>query len=278
MASKPLVSAIITTFNRRAFLREALDSVISQDYPHIEVIVIDDGSNDGSFKETRGAACVHARYVWKENGGISSARNLGISLAKGSHIAFLDCDDLWKKNKLTAQVEALTTSNSPLVYTNETWVRNGRHLNQKKRHAKFSGWIYPYCLPLCIISPSSALLEKRIFDEVGLFDETMPVCEDYDMWLRITCRYPVLFLEDSLIIKRGGHEDQLSKSQEAMDRFRIYSLLKILRSGLLPSELHRLTAEELMRKSIIYAKGAEKRGKADEASYYFSLAEAYPLA
>jgi glycosyltransferase involved in cell wall biosynthesis len=274
MVSKPLVSAIITTFNRRNFLREALHSVLTQDYQNIEVIVIDDGSTDESFREIQGALAP-VRYVWKENGGISGARNLGISLAKGSYIAFLDCDDLWRKNKLAAQVEALATSNVPLVYTNETWIRNGRHLNQKKRHAKFSGWIYPQCLPLCIISPSSALIEKRVLDEVGLFDEAMPVCEDYDLWLRITCRYPVLFLEDRLIVKRGGHDDQLSKSQEAMDRFRIDSLLKMLQSDLLTPELSRLTAEELVRKAVVYAKGAEKRGRVEEAAHYFSLAETH---
>lgn len=270
MTDKPLVSAIITTFNRRGFLREALASVLSQDYKNVEVIVIDDGSRDGSFEE---ATDMPVRYVWKENGGISSARNLGISLAKGSHIAFLDCDDLWKRHKLTVQVAALMSSDAPLVYTNEIWLRNGKHLNQKKRHAKFSGWIYPHCLPLCIISPSSALIEKRLFDEVGLFDEEMPVCEDYDMWLRITCRYPVLFLEDRLIVKRGGHDDQLSKSRDAMDRFRIASLLKMLGSGSLTDEQGRLTAEEVKRKCVVFGKGAEKRDRIDEASHYFSLAE-----
>lgn len=269
MSDKPIVSAIITTFNRRTFLREALSSVLSQDYENLEVIVIDDGSRDGSFEEAKGTP---VRYIWKPNGGISSARNLGIAVAKGDYVAFLDCDDLWKKNKLTAQVEAAILSGAPLVYTNETWIRNGKHLNQKKRHAKFSGSIYAHCLPLCIISPSSVLIEKRLFDEVGQFDEAMPVCEDYDMWLRITCRYPVLFLEDSLIVKRGGHEDQLSKSQEAIDRFRIDSLVKILASGLLTNQQRLLTAEELRRKCTIYAKGAEKRGKMEEARYYFSLA------
>lgn len=271
MSDEPLVSAIITTFNRRAFLREALASVLSQDYRNIEIIIIDDGSNDRSFQEAKG---LPVRYAWKENGGISSARNLGIALAQGNYIAFLDCDDLWKKNKLSIQIRALANSDVPLVYTNETWIRNGKHLNQKKRHTKYSGSIYPYCLPLCIISPSSALIEKRLFDEVGQFDEAMPVCEDYDMWLRITCRYPVLFLEEPLIIKRGGHEDQLSRSQDAIDRFRIGSLLKMLESGILTTEQRLLTAEEVRRKCIIYAKGAQKRGKTDEARHYVSLAEA----
>lgn len=270
MPDEPLISAIITTFNRRAFLRDALASVLAQDYGNIEIIIIDDGSNDGSVEEAEG---LPVRYIWKENGGISSARNLGIALARGNYIAFLDCDDLWKKNKLSKQIGVLVNSGVPLVYTNETWIRNGRHLNQKKRHAKFSGWIYPQCLPLCIISPSSALIEKRLFDEVGQFDEGMPVCEDYDMWLRVTCRYPVLFLEEPLIIKRGGHEDQLSRSQEAIDRFRIGSLLKMLKSDIPTFEQRLLTAEELRRKCIIYAKGAQKRGKTEEAHHYFCLAE-----
>lgn len=270
MPSEPLISAVITTFNRRAFLREALASVLSQDYKNVEIIIVDDGSTDGSFRETKDLS---VRYVWKENGGISSGRNLGIAVARGDYIAFLDSDDLWKKNKLSIQLEALTRSGVPLVYTNETWIRNGKHLNQKKKHAKFSGWIYPQCLPLCIISPSSALIKKGLFDEVGQFDEAMPVCEDYDMWLRVACRHPVLFLEEPLIIKRGGHEDQLSRSQEAIDRFRIGSLLKMIRSGVLTVEQRLITAEELKRKCIIYAKGAEKRGKADETRQYLSLAD-----
>lgn len=252
-------------------MREALASVLAQDYENLEVLVIDDGSVDGSFEEVDG---MPVRYVWKPNGGISSARNVGLELAQGSYVAFLDCDDLWKKSKVAKQVEALERSTAPLVYSNEIWIRNGAHLNQKKRHMKFSGWIYPYCLPLCIISPSSALIKKSVFDETGGFDESMPVCEDYDMWLRITSRYPVLFLEDFLIVKRGGHADQLSRSREAIDRFRIKSLLKMLASGLLGDKDRRLTAEELRRKCVIYAKGAEKRGRTDEARHYLSLAEA----
>lgn len=267
-----MVSVIITTYNRRAFLGEALRSVMDQSYTDKEIIVIDDGSTDGSDESVKG---MPVRYEWKENGGISSARNRGIALARGNLLAFLDVDDLWKREKLAQQVEAMTASASKICYTDEIWLRNGLWLNQGKRHRKYSGDIYERCLPLCIISPSSALIAQEVFDKVGLFDESLPVCEDYDMWLRICCRYDVLFIPKPLIVKRGGHEDQLSKSYEVMDRYRIAALAKMLESGLLNEEKRRMTAAELQKKCQVVARGAAKRGRDDEAEYYRDLAVKY---
>ena len=150
-------------------------------------------------------------------------------------------------------------------------MRNGKWLNQGHKHRKHSGLIYQHCLPLCIISPSSAVISRRIFDDVGMFDESLPVCEDYDMWLRITCRYPVLFVDKQLIIKQGGHADQLSRRFEAMDRFRIRSLVKMLSQGTLAPEQRALTLAELRRKCAIYAQGARKRGRFEEAAEYAAL-------
>jgi glycosyltransferase involved in cell wall biosynthesis len=266
-----LVSVIVTTYNRRDFLENALQSVLDQDYPDREVIVIDDGSTDGSQDVVRHIAEV--RYEWKENEGISSARNLGIALAQGDYVAFLDVDDLWKRKKLSAQVSRMEEEGVLVSYTDEIWLKNGRRLNQRKRHQKRSGHIYEYCLPLCIISPSSVVMRKAVFSEVGLFDETLPVCEDYDMWLRVCCRYPVLCIPQPLIIKRGGHTDQLSRSHEVMDRFRIKGLLKILESGFLTSAQAVTTVTELRKKCLIVAKGAEKRGRIEEARYYYTLAD-----
>ena len=96
-----MVSVVITTYNRRAYLKAAVNSVLAQDHPEKEIIVIDDGSVDGSADELLG---LPLRYVRKENGGISSARNLGITLAGGDFIAFLDVDDYWKKGKLSDQI------------------------------------------------------------------------------------------------------------------------------------------------------------------------------
>lgn len=264
-----MVSVIITTYNRRRFLREAAMSVLQQDYPDKEIIVVDDGSTDNSIEEVKD---LPVRYVWKENSGISSARNRGIGESGGEYIAFLDVDDLWKKKKLSTQISQMKAKDHSVSYTDEIWIRDGKRLNQKLRHKKYSGMIFEHCLPLCIISPSSVVIKREIFEDVGLFDESLPVCEDYDMWLRVTARYPVLFIERPLVIKRGGHEDQLSRRYAGMDRFRIQAIVKILQAHYLDSAMRRQAAEELKRKCLIYANGAIRRNKMEEAEYYLSLA------
>jgi len=118
-----MVSIVITTFNRRSFLREAVLSVLTQDYRDKEIIVVDDGSTDNSFEEVRG---LDVRYVWKRNGGISSARNMGIAVSKGDYLAFLDVDDLWKKGKLSEQMGRMVENSNPVSYTDEIWIRNGK--------------------------------------------------------------------------------------------------------------------------------------------------------
>jgi len=265
-----MVSVIITTYNRRDFLQEAVESVLGQDYEDTEIIIVDDGSTDGSFDVVRGLP-VH--YAWKENGGISSARNLGISLCQGDYVAFLDVDDLWKRHKLCTQMSIMEGTEYALSYTDEIWLRNGQFLNQRKRHRKYTGHIYEKCLPLCIISPSSSVIRRDVFARIGLFDESLPVCEDYDLWLRICSRYPVLFIPEPLIIKRGGHPDQLSRNYETMDQYRIRSLARLLESGVLTEEQASQTLEELRRKCAVVGKGAQKRGKWDQAEYYLSLAD-----
>ncbi len=269
-----MVSVIITTYNRKTFLRPAVMSVLNQDYKDNEVIVIDDGSHDNSFKEIED---LPVRYIWKENGGISSARNKGIEVAEGDFIAFLDVDDLWKKKKLSTQMTMMSDEGYDISYTDETWIRNGKHLNQKSIHKKYSGFIFEKCLSLCIISPSSIVMKRGIFDVVGCFDETMTVCEDYDMWLRVTAQYPVLFVEKKLIIKQGGHEDQLSKRYPAMDRFRIESIMRILESNVLDEAMRKAAIHELEKKCRIYIQGAIKRRKTEEVQLYSNLLKKYNI-
>jgi GT2 family glycosyltransferase len=190
----------------------------------------------------------------------------------------LDSDDEWLPRKLARQVEALRSKpDLMLCHTNEIWIRRGRRVNPMKKHEKFGGRIFRECLPLCIISPSSALLHRSLLEEVGLFDETLPVCEDYDLWLRVSARYPVLYLDEPLIVKYGGHEDQLSRSIWGMDRFRIRALEKVISSEVLSAEDRLAAIRTLLEKIEIFAAGARKRGKWDEVAEHEEKRKLYEI-
>ncbi len=259
------VSVIIPTYNRCSTLQRSLGSVLNQSRPPEQVIVVDDGSYDGS------ADLIHTRfpqvdYLYQENSGVSAARNRGIAAARGEWIALLDSDDAWLPDKLARQMTALAQQpDYHICHTEEVWIRNGKRVNAMRKHAKSGGWIFQRCLPLCVISPSSVIIHRSVFEQVGVFDESLPACEDYDLWLRICARYPVLFLETPLIEKYGGHEDQLSRKFIGMDRFRVQALKSILDSGVLSAEDTEHARRQLLEKAAIYMHGARKHGRHDEA-------------
>ncbi len=262
------VSVVIPTFDRRLMLPQALDSVIAQSRAPCEIIVVDDGSTDGTA-EMMAADYADVCCLRQPRRGVSTARNAGIQRAQGEWVAFLDSDDAWKPNKLERQLAALAAHpDQRLCHTDEIWVRGGVRVNPKRKHAKRGGMIFEACLPLCCISPSSVMIHRTVFDAVGAFDENLPACEDYDLWLRICSRFPVLFLDEPLVIKHGGHDDQLSRAHFGMDRFRIAALEKILRFGCLDPPQTASARAMLAEKIRVYANGARKRGKLDEADRY----------
>ncbi len=268
-------SAIIPVFNRAGTLIRALDSVAAQTRPPDEVIVVDDGSTDG-VEEIIARHCPGVRVIRQANAGVSSARNRGIAAATGEWIALLDSDDEWRPRKLERQMQALADNpRYHLCHTNEIWIRNGRRVNEGKRHKKSGGHIFEKCLPLCVISPSSAVIRRELLSELGGFDESLPVCEDYDLWLRICARHPVLFVEEALTVKYGGHEDQLSRRYSGMDRFRIRAIDRILEEGVLGDADRAAAIGTLLDKAAVYLNGAEKRGKLEEAAHYEALREKY---
>ncbi|HDR14841.1 MAG TPA: glycosyltransferase family 2 protein [Desulfobacteraceae bacterium] len=269
----PEISIIIPTFNRSVLVQRALKSVLEQEHPSFEVIVVDDGSSDDTRQQIPAGGVVKL-LVHPSNRGVSSARNSGIRYASGRFIAFLDSDDYWLPGKLKRQAAFFSDQPSAVAcQTNEKWIRGGRRVNPGKRHIKPSGDIFERSLELCVVSPSSVMLKKSLFDEVGLFDEMLPACEDYDLWLRIACRHPIHLIPEELSVRESGRADQLSASFAAMDLFRIRSVVKLLEFSPLTARQHKATVETLARKSEIYAAGCIKRGRFEEAKYFQALAE-----
>ena len=265
------VSVIIPTFNRKEQLRHALDSVLEQNDADYEVIVVDDGSADGT-NEMIQDEYPDIQYYFQENAGPASARNTGISKAAHEWLAFLDSDDIWLPDKLKTQAAFfLNESAYKICQTEEIWIRNGKRVNPMHKHKKPAGLIYEACLKLCLISPSSVMLHRSILEDVGLFDEFYPACEDYELWLRITSKYPVGKIEQPHVFKYGGHADQLSKEFPAMDRFRILALVKILLAKTLSPVQEESTLRELREKIRVYLLGAQKRNKKNEVKALESL-------
>ena len=273
----PLVSVIIPTYNRVEMVRQALASVEAQTFRDFEIVVVDDGGTDDTFealaadRELRVLRHPHRR-------GVAAARNTGVTAARGEWLAFLDSDDLWLPDKLARQISWLERQPELLIcQTEETWVRRGVRVNKPATHRQVAGRIFLPSLGRCMISPSAVMLHRRLLNDHGAFDATLPAAEDYDLWLRLTWRYEVGLVNEPLVIKRGGHPDQLS-AQWGMDRFRIRALVKLLAEPDLPEAYARAARQTLAAKCAIYAQGCDKRGKQTEAAWYGNLSRAAGLA
>lgn len=267
----PCVSVIIPTYNRCWILKEAIDSVLSQKFSDIEIIVVDDGSTDATNEllTTYGDQVI---AICQKNKGVSAARNVGITIAKGDYIAFLDSDDMWLSEKLSCQHDFFQSHPEAYIcQTDEIWIRNGVRVNPKNRHKKPSGMIFESSLQLCLVSPSAVMIKKSLFDTVGLFNESFPACEDYDLWLRIGLYHPIYLIDRQLVVKRGGHDDQLSRNS-GLDRYRILSIVSILENHSMTTPYYQAAVDVLKKKCRIYADGCIRRGKLDEAEFYQTIA------
>jgi len=272
----PLVSVIIPTYNRGWIVRDAIDSVLGQTYADFELVVVDDGSTDRT-PQILDAYGDRLRVICQHNQGVSAARNRGIGDSSGPLIALLDSDDIWLPGKLSVQVDFFKKNPAALIcQTEEIWIRNGLRVNPGKRHGKPSGMIFEPSLELCLVSPSAVMVRRELFEKVGLFDESLPACEDYDLWLRVGCRFPVHLIDEPLTIKRGGHEDQLSR-QSSLDRHRIRSLVKLIDTGGLTLAQRNASVIALRKKCAVYCNGCLKRGRLEEALHYTALSRKYHL-
>ncbi len=237
--------------------------------------MVDDGSTDNT-RQLVSANYPDVHLLSQPNQGVSAARNAGIRASRGDWLAFLDSDDAWFAEKIQRQIEGLAKAPAMrIVHTDEVWIRDGVRINQMKKHKKYGGALFQYCLPLCVISPSSVMIHRSVFAEVGLFDESLPVCEDYDLWLRVCARMPVLFIDEVLVIKYGGHADQLSKKYRGMDRYRIQAIHNILNEINLPPPDKEKAIATLVKKLTIYLNGARKHNNTRALGQFESMLAEY---
>ena len=267
------ISVVIPTFNRCHTLGRAIQSVLEQKYPAKEILVVDDGSTDSTASFVKGSFS-QVKLIRQQNLGVSAARNTGITESRTPWIALLDSDDQWKPDKLLKQVMLLDSNpDYRICHTDEVWIRNGKRVNAMKKHRKPSGWIFNNCLPLCCVSPSSVMLHRSVIENIGNFDETLPVCEDYDLWLRVFQQYPAALANQPLLVKFGGHPDQLSRKYWGMDRFRVQALIKILESSNLDPWQTESARAILVDKLRVLVNGFLKRGNIIGAEPYEQLLE-----
>ena len=279
----PRVSVIVPTYNRPAFLREALASIYAQTYQDCEIVVVDDGSTGAAREGTQQVIREFSQelrlplsHIFQVNQGVSTARNRGVAASRGELLAFLDSDDVWLPEKLSQQVDFFDAQpGMQICQTEEIWIRHGVRVNPHKKHKKPSGDIFIPSLALCLVSPSCVMMRRALFDRMGGFDEQLPACEDYDLWLHISVQELVYLIDLPLVLRRGGHADQLSHQFWGMDRFRVAALRKLLDTSQLSHQQRQATLHMLHRKCRILANGASKRGK--PAEDYLRLMHDYPL-
>ncbi|MFL2743367.1 MAG: glycosyltransferase family 2 protein [bacterium] len=274
----PQVTVILPSWNRADWLKKSIDSVLEQTFRDFELIVVDDASTDSTQEILTSYSGKIRSITFAKNLGVSAARNAAVKNCDSEWIAFLDSDDFWHPHKLQKQIaQTVIRAECPIHFTDEIWIRNGVRVNPKKKHQKLEGWIFKPSLELCLMSPSTVLLRRELFDVHGLFDETLPICEDYDLWLRLTAQHQVALLNEKLMTRHGGHADQLSRSDWGIDRYRVQSIIKILKTEKLSPEDRSAAIVVLRKKCEIIINGFRKRGKLQEIERYEKIANQHQI-
>ncbi|MCX7726143.1 MAG: glycosyltransferase family 2 protein [Chitinispirillaceae bacterium] len=272
----PLVSVIIPVFNREEMLRRAVVSVLNQSFKDFECIIVDDCS-DQKYDFFSSMDDKRLKIIRLEKrSGVSKARNTGVKSSRGKYIAFLDSDDEWYPKKLEKQIKWLKDNPSfSICQTLEEWIRKGVRVNPPKSHKKRGGDIFDISCERCMITPSSVVMTRELFEKYGGFKESLPACEDYDLWLWITAKHQVGLIEEVLLRRYGGHADQLSSTVPILDQYRVWSLLNLLKNGEVTEEQKIIVKKVIVKKSLILATGCLKRGKINEYEYYKRIAEEF---
>ena len=258
-----LISVIIPVFNRINSLKRAIESVLCQNEKCYEILIIDDGSTL-DVKKNINHYLKHPTIKYfkiNRNKGVSFARNIGIRHATGNFIAFLDSDDMWLPFKLNVQLELLNNETKTyIIHTDEFWLKNGRFINKPVNKITIDGDVYIHMLDKCRVSPSTVLINRCVFDKIGLFNEFLRVCEDYEFFLRASLFFAFTYVNIKSIIKISESDDQLSKNIKHIEYIRLNILLNILQKyGYYMLDKYKYnTLKEVNRKFNIVRRGVNK--------------------
>ncbi len=269
-------SVIIPTFNRSQMLLAAVQSVLQQTVLPKEIIVVDDGSTEPIESIITEIQSPLVRYIHQAHTGMpGQVRNVGVAQAEGEWIAFLDSDDLWYPEKLQCTEAIITTDAPSLIHCRERWMRCGSEVSQRKQRHQRRGNIFQDCLKKCIIGPSTVVMKRSVYDDLGGFREDLEIAEDYEFWLRYCNTYAVEYIDETLVEKRAGDWEQLSVKYDEIEIFRMRGLQELIDRKIFTEPHQLLAKEEFARKCEIYSKGAEKRGLFAKAEEFAHLAKTY---
>ncbi|MBI9106261.1 MAG: glycosyltransferase family 2 protein [Spirochaetales bacterium] len=285
------ISVIIPVYNRPELLLEAAVSVLEQTFTDFELIIVDDGSTDGTPEVAERIAADgggRCRVLSTQHRGMpGAARNSGIKAAGGRYLAFLDSDDLWLPEKLQRQHELMTRTGAKMSHTRETWLREGREVSQKRQKHRREGLIFADALKKCIIGPSTVMIDRKYCLLTGGFHAGLEIAEDYEYWLRITRSLEVAYIDEALTVKRAGKWDQLSEKYGKIEWFKLAALAGLLGCSLSGGDDDAETEavyldgyrwdgfdggqleaalEEFVFKCGVFASGCRKRGRTAEAA------------
>ena len=271
------IAVIVPVFNRASLAERALRSVRKQSLAAAEFVVVDDGSSEAMDALRADVLSGGGRWITlPENRGPAAARNAGVAETSSPWITFLDSDDEWASWKLERQLAwHQSHPDMRISQAQDQWFRKGEAILRPSHWQMQEGDLFAESVERCSITPSAVMLHRTIWDELGGFDERFRVCEDYELWLRLTREYPVGLVGGEPFVRRhGGRPDQLSSITPAMDRHRIAALLELLDSGSLSPSQQDHVLRGIKEKATILAAGAAKRGRPGRAAFYHELGQA----
>lgn len=259
---QPLVSVVIATFNMAQYLPEAVDSVLGQKgWQNLEVLVIDDGSEDDTeqrMAQFEGDGRV--RYIRTENRGQPQAKNLGISEARGEFIAFCDADDIWQQNKLAVQMPAFQDTKVGVVYSEVAYIDDKGHgLHKDPSNDRESGWITPHLIIRNFVPFGTAVVRRDCIEGQGLFDESLPMGIDWDLWLRYSTVWKFVYVPQATYLYRIW-PGQMSKNYRGryQNAFKILEKFLTSNPGVVSSQLVSRAWADMYVSRGMYIANAEK--------------------